>query len=77
MVPVDEDFGIVIPKINANARVIADVDWQDAQVYQEALTRGIAQAVGQPYPEKPEIFFFFLIRALTFWRQTAIMLCSI
>lgn len=59
MVPVDEDFGIVIPKIGANARVIADVDWQDARVYQEALVKGVAQARGTALPgEAGNIFLF-------------------
>lgn len=59
MVPVDEDFGIVIPKIGANARVIADVDWRDARVYQQALAQGVAQAQGTAHPgELGNVFLF-------------------
>lgn len=56
---VDTEFGIVIPKIGANARVVADVDWTDSQVYQQALTEGVAHAKGSSYPgEDGNIFLF-------------------
>jgi sortase A len=57
--PVDEEFGIVIPKVSANAKVIADVDWQDSAVYQRALTQGVAHAAGTAHPgEAGNIFIF-------------------
>lgn len=58
--PVDEDFGIVIPKIEANAKVIANVDPFDSRVYQSALTRGVAQAKGSALPDSPtgNVFIF-------------------
>lgn len=57
--PVDEEFGIVIPKISANAKVIADVDWQDSNIYQRALTRGVAHAAGTAHPgEAGNVFIF-------------------
>lgn len=59
IVPVDENFGIVIPKIGANARIIPDVDWQDSRVYQRALTRGVAQAAGTAKPGEPGNMFLF------------------
>lgn len=59
MVPVDEEFGIVIPKISANAKVIPEVDSQDANIYQRALTKGVAHAKGTSYPgEEGNIFIF-------------------
>ncbi len=59
IVPVDEDFGIVIPKIGANARVIPDVDWQDSNVYQRALAQGVAEARGTALPgELGNVFLF-------------------
>jgi LPXTG-site transpeptidase (sortase) family protein len=59
IIPVDEDFGIVIPKISANAKVIPDVDAQNSAVYQRALTKGVAQAKGTSYPgENGNIFIF-------------------
>lgn len=57
--PVDTNFGIVIPKINANARVIKDVDPYDPKIYQQALTKGVAHAKGSALPgEKGNIFLF-------------------
>jgi len=59
IVPVDEDFGIVIPKISANAKVIPEVDPQDSAVYQRALTKGVAHAKGTSLPgESGNIFIF-------------------
>jgi LPXTG-site transpeptidase (sortase) family protein len=59
LVPVDEQFGIVIPKIEANAKVIANVDAENPAVYQRALTQGVAQASGSANPgETGNIFIF-------------------
>lgn len=57
--PVDRAFGIVIPKIGANSRVLADIDWQDSRVYQKALTQGVAHARGSAKPgELGNVFLF-------------------
>jgi LPXTG-site transpeptidase (sortase) family protein len=57
--PVDENFGIVIPKIQANAKVIADVDPNNSVEYQKALSMGVAQAKGSVDPgEEGNIFIF-------------------
>ncbi len=56
---VDTEFGMVIPKIDVNVPVVADVDWTDSQVYQQALTRGVAHAKGSSHPgEDGNIFLF-------------------
>ena len=65
--PVDADFGIVIPKISANASVIPDVNWQDANVYQRALTRGVAHATGTSYPGEPGNVFIFSHSGVDFY----------
>lgn len=57
--PVDEQFGIVIPKINANASVIENVDPFDAHAYQLALTKGVAHAKGTSLPGSPGNIFIF------------------
>lgn len=57
--PIDTQFGIVIPKIEANARVMAEVDWQDARVYQEALRHGVAHAQGTALPGQAGNTFIF------------------
>lgn len=48
--PANYDFGIVIPKINANASVIKNVDPYNKGEYQIALTKGIAHARGSAVP---------------------------
>lgn len=59
VVPLDEEFGIVIPKISANAKVVAEVDPQNSQIYQKALTEGVAHAKGTAYPnEEGNVFIF-------------------
>lgn len=67
MYPVDEDFGIVIPKLSANAPVIPDVDWQDAAVYQRALTKGVAHAAGTAYPGGQGNVFIFSHSGVDFY----------
>ena len=59
MYPADSDFGIVIPKIRANAKIVPDVDTQDSSQYQKALTQGVAHAKGTAYPgEIGNVFLF-------------------
>lgn len=65
--PVDEEFGIVIPKIGANAAVVADVDWKDSAVYQRALTRGVAHAVGTAHPGESGNIFLFAHSGIDFY----------
>jgi sortase A len=57
--PVDGNFGIVIPKIAANAKVIANVDPFDEKVYQKALTQGVAHAKGTQLPDQAGNTFIF------------------
>lgn len=57
--PIDKDFGIMIPKIGANAKVIEGVDPFNKSEYQRALTKGVAQAKGTAFPgEQGNIFLF-------------------
>lgn len=59
IVPVSTDFGVVIEKINANAKVIPDVDPSNEKEYMKALAEGIAQAKGTANPgEKGNIYLF-------------------
>lgn len=68
--PVDEAFGIVIPKIGANASVIPDVDWQNERVYQQALTKGVAQAQGTAKPGMPGNVFLFSHSGVDFFQAS-------
>jgi sortase A len=67
LVPVDEEFGIVIPKIRANSRIHADIDWQNAAVYQKALQTGVAQASGTSTPDMPGNMFLFSHSGVDFY----------
>lgn len=49
--PISEDFGLVIPKIQANAKVIANIDPFNENIYQKALTQGVAHAKGSALPD--------------------------
>lgn len=68
--PVDEAFGIIIPKLGANARVIADVDPRNANEYQKALTLGVAHAKGTAYPGTKGNVFLFAHSSDNFYNAT-------
>lgn len=57
--PIDKKFGIVIPKIGANAKIIEDVDPYNSGIYQMALTKGVAQAKGSAKPDEVGNMFLF------------------
>ncbi len=59
LTPLDRDFGIVVPKISANAGIVSNVDPFSAKDYQLALTRGVAHAKGTALPgEAGNVFLF-------------------
>lgn len=57
--PVSTDYGIVIEKINANAKVVADVDTGDERAYSAALAQGVGEARGSTEPGKPGNLYIF------------------
>lgn len=56
---VDSYFSVVIPKIGANANVIANVDASDEKSYLEALSEGVAHAKGTYFPGQGNRIFLF------------------
>lgn len=57
--PISTDYGIVIEKINANAKVVADVDPANEKAYVRALQEGVAEARGSTKPgENGNLFIF-------------------
>ena len=54
-----DDFYLIIPKIDAKARIIADVDPFDAVKYNAALSSGIAHAANTAKPGKNGNTFLF------------------
>ncbi len=67
LIPVDEEFGIVIPKISANAKVLPEVSWKDSAVYQRALTQGVAHAKGTAHPGEDGNIFIFAHSGVDFY----------
>lgn len=59
IIPVSTEYGIVIEKINANARVIADVNPGNEREYVNALTQGVAAALGSIPPGQPGNLYLF------------------
>ncbi len=59
LTPVNTDFSIVIPKINANTKVVKNVDPYNSSVYQQALTKGVAHALGSATPNVKGNTFIF------------------
>jgi len=70
IVPVDTDFGIVIPKLNANSKVITNVDPFDSRIYQIALTQGVAHARGTGLPGAPGNVFLFSHSSVNFYEAS-------
>ncbi len=57
--PVSEEFGLVIPKLELNVKVFANVNANDPQEYLPILTKGVAHARGSALPnEKGNVFIF-------------------
>lgn len=59
IIPVSTEFGIVIEKINANAKIIPNVNPADEKSYIRALTSGVAEALGSTPPGEPGNLYLF------------------
>lgn len=68
--PIDPKYSIVIPKINANARVIPNVDAANRAGYLEVLKQGIAHAAGSSNPGENGHMFYFAHSTDNFWNVT-------
>ena len=67
LVPKDPEFSVVIPKIGANAKVLANVDAADEKAYLEALNKGVAHAGGTKFPGESGHIFLFAHSTDYFW----------
>lgn len=65
--PIDTEFGIIIPKISANAKIVANVNPFNANEYQYALTKGIAHAKGTVFPGQAGNVFLFSHSSVNFY----------
>ena len=59
LVPKDPNFSIIVEKIGADAPVIANVDASNKTVYEAALKRGVAHALGTAFPGQPGVSYLF------------------
>ncbi|MBI4036766.1 sortase [Candidatus Daviesbacteria bacterium] len=57
--PKSSEFGIVIEKINANSKVVANVDAGNEKEYTQALANGVAHAKGTSVPGGGDNIYLF------------------
>lgn len=67
LVPPDPSFSILIPKIGASSRVIANVDSQNKEEYLSVLKSGVAHAKGSVFPGLPGNTYLFAHSADNWW----------
>lgn len=67
LTPVDSQFSIVIPQIGANARVLANVDPSESDVFLPALRQGVAHAKGTFFPGQKGNIYLFAHSTDNFW----------
>lgn len=67
LIPPDTEFSIVIPKIGASARVIANVDPSSEENFLPALLQGVAHAQGSLFPGLAGNIYLFAHSADSFW----------
>jgi len=71
LTPVDPQFGLVIPKIGANAKIIANVDASSDKIYLEVLKKGVAHVGGSAFPGEGGHIFLFAHSTDYFWNVGA------
>lgn len=59
LVPKDPNFSIIVEKIGADAPIIANVDASSKAVYNAALKRGVAHALGTSFPGQAGVTYLF------------------
>lgn len=67
LVPKDTEFGIVIPKIGASARVFENVDPSNQESFLPILTQGVAHAQGTVFPGMVGNIYLFAHSTDSFW----------
>ena len=65
--PVSSKFGIIIPKIGANAPIAPNIDAGNPDIYLEALKKGVAHAAGTVFPGVTGNIFLFAHSTDDFW----------
>lgn len=65
--PISAQFGIVIPKIGANAPILPNVDPGNNEEYLSALKKGVAHAAGTVFPGVSGNIYLFAHSTDAFW----------
>ncbi len=65
--PVSAQFGIVIPKIGANAPIFPNVDASDSNIYLPVLEKGVAHALGSVFPGVTGNVYLYAHSTDSFW----------
>lgn len=65
--PADPEFSVVIPKIGANERIVANVDPNNESEYLNVLLHSIAHAKGTAYPGVNGTTYLFAHSTDNFW----------
>jgi len=65
--PIDTQFGIVIPKLGANAKIFPNVDPQNPNEFLPVLRHGIAHAKGSVFPGMQGNVYLFAHSGITWW----------
>lgn len=67
LAPVDTDFSLLIPKIGARAKIIANVDPMDASVFLPVLRQAVAHAQGTSLPDQKGGVYLFAHSTDNWW----------
>lgn len=67
LTPQNSSFNIIIPKIGANSKVIANVNAADETEYLAALNNGVAHTLGTAFPGENGHIFLFAHSTDYFW----------
>ncbi len=59
LVPKDPNFSIIVEKIGADAPIIPNVDASNKSLYNAALKKGVAHALGTSFPGQPGVSYLF------------------
>lgn len=65
--PVSAQFGIIIPKIGANAPIFPNVDAGNSEEYLNVLEKGVAHAAGTVFPGVAGNIYLFAHSTDAFW----------
>ena len=67
LIPKDTEFSILIPKIGANAKVFANIDSADQNIFLPVLQQGVAHARGTVFPGMNGNIYMFAHSTDNFW----------